>query len=153
MSLKKSPVSAAIMAIVAVMSAFLGLVLLGYLRTIAPGLGAAGSLAGPNLAGVPWGKLLTGVLVLLFFPFVVVWFVIGRLNSAHYGWGGLVRWALVGLTWALLLNIVLQLTEPLASSEGVGAVFVWVAQLAMIPLAYYLVFRVFSTWRGRHVKM
>ena len=153
MSLAKSPLSAALMAAVTVLSAFLGQFLLGYLRTIAPGFGAEGNLAGPSLAGVPWGALLGGLGVVLFFPFLVIWFVINRLSSAHYGRGGLIRWALVGFTWALLLNIVIQLTEPLAGSEGVGGIFVWVSQLAMIPLAYYLVFRVFSTWRGRHGKM
>ena len=153
MSLEKSPQSAAVMAAVTVLSAFLGQFLLGYLRTIAPGFGAEGNLAGPSLAGVPWGTLLFGLGIVLFFPFVVLWYVIGRLSSAHYGRGGLVRWGLVGFTWALLLNIVIQLTEPLAGSTSIGSVFTTVMELAMIPLSYYLVFRVFSTWRGRHGKM
>ena len=101
-----------------------------------------------------WGTLLAGLAALLTFPFLVTWFVINRLSSAHYGRRGLVRWLLVGLVWALLLNIVIQVTVPLKSDGGATSPFAevlsWVLQLAMLPLAYYLVFRVFSTWRGRH---
>ena len=154
MSLEKSPFSAGIMAAVAVFSAAVAMIVLGYLRTIALGIGTSETVAGPSLAGFDWGVLLIGLLISLTFPFLVVWFVINRLNSAHFGKQGLGRWALVGIVWALLLNVVIQVTAPLAPTEGDGGglagVFVWVTQIAMIPLSYYLVFRVFSTWKGRH---
>ena len=155
MSLEKSPFSAAIMAAAAVSSAAFMMILLGYLRTVTFGVGSAGTGAGPSLAGFAWGPVLAGLLITLTFPFLVVWYVINRLNKAHYGRQGLVRWVLVGMVWALLLNIVIQVTTPLLPAEGEGSsgfvgVLIWGTQIAMIPLSYYLVFRVFSTWQGRH---
>ena len=87
-------------------------------------------------------------LVILLLSLVIASVVIYRLNESHYGRQGMIRWALMGIIYGLLQQVVLT---PIPSNfdfqagsilKQIGGDLLW--KVSMLALSYFLTFPLFT---------
>ncbi len=92
-------------------------------------------------------------LVILILSLLIASVVIYRLNESHYGRQGMIRWAIMGIIYGLLQQVVLT---PIPSNfdfqvelilKQIGGDLLW--KVSTLALSYFLAFLLFSLVRNR----